>query len=552
MHDHEHCQRYSHQAKACKFGAACRRQGRGCKFQHPGSGEATAPLNNALLAQSSPPELGVEEGSGLEPQRPVPFIFLAACISALGLLLLPLVGECRASRHEELWWVGCVLVLPFPFLMLVMLLKRSWLLRQFLEGDYAERATFRELGCLWHPEHLQILRYTEGELAGNNVEQYATWETNDLQQQVDYVTGGSREGGQATRIAGSPGSFHLNFPGNFSTCPATLDQSGALQGLGVEAAFDGSHIVSQGGAWAKAGYWRLDTVAKLLLALLVVGLECIFVAVEMPPGVRAVHSHGRMPLKAVFVVDGSGSISPEMWKEGQRANKGFIEAFQKTYTASPEDLNIGLVQFATKAQIEQPVTHNMSTVLAKLESMPQLQQKTYFDGALHQCQQSLDAQQTKQKSFDVCVLITDGIDMSEKSPSSLKGLLRPGTAIFGIYVGHSQEGKDELQRLVDCGQAQKAGKQCSFFASASNYSELASKAHDVATEVTRGADLAMCAMVSALIGVPTALCMCLPYILWFVSCTGLTLWMRRFGRDSSYRTLSNNNLSNANEASPPK
>jgi hypothetical protein len=550
LHDREHCKRYEHEVKICKFGAECRRRGRGCRFQHPElDGNNVNALNKALLA--SPPELDTEEVDGPEPQRPVPFLFFAACISALGLLLLPLVGECRSSRHEELWWVGCILVLPFPCLLLLLRLKRSWLLQQFLEGDYAERATFRKLGCLWYPEHVQILRYTEGELAGNNLEQYATWETNNVQQQVEYVTGGSRDGGQATRVAGSPGSFRLNFPGTFPTCPTTLDQSGALEGLGVEATFDGSYIVSQGGAWSKAGYWRLDTLAKLLLVLLVVGLECIFVAVEMPPGVRAVHAHGRMPLKAVFVVDGSASISPKMWMEGQRANEEFIKAFQRTYSTKPGDLNIGLVQFATKAHVEQPVTHNMSTVLAKLESMPQLQQKTYFDGALSKCRQSLDAQQTEQKSFEVCVLITDGIDMSKKSPSALKSLLRPETAIFGIYVGHDQKGKDELQELVDCGQAQKAGKPCSFFASASDYSELASKAHDVATEVTHGADLAMCAMMSALIGVPTALCMCLPYLLWFASCTGLTMWMRRFGGhgSGSYRTLSNSNsnLSNANQ-----
>merc|ERR1712156_592289 len=114
-------------------------------------------------------------------------------------------------------------------------------------------------------------------------------------------------------------------------------------------------------------------------------------------------------------------------------------------------------------------------------------------------------------------------------------------AIFGIYVGRDQEGKDRLRSLVTCGQAHKAGKPCSFFASAADYSELATKAHDVATEVTHGADLAMCAMMSALIGIPTALCMCIPYILWFASCTGFTIWKRRFVQGSSYRTLSNNN-----------
>jgi len=43
----------------------------------------------------------------------------------------------------------------------------------------------------------------------------------------------------------------------------------------------------------------------------------------------------------------------------------------------------------------------------------------------------------------------------------------------------------------------------------------------------------MCAIVSALIGVPTAICMCLPYVLWYASCTGLTIWRRRNNSNNS-------------------
>merc|ERR1719203_19122 len=161
--------------------------------------------------------------------------------------------------------------------------------------DYSERATFRELSFLWYPVPLQLLRYTSGDVAGNNIEQYATWETNDVQQQVEYMTGGNRDGGQVIK---ADGGFILNFPGVFPTCPTRPGETGLMEGLGAEAYFDGSNIISHGGAWSKAGYCRLDFVTKLLLLLAVVGLECIFVAVNMPPGVQGVTGHARMPLKA--------------------------------------------------------------------------------------------------------------------------------------------------------------------------------------------------------------------------------------------------------------
>jgi len=443
--------------------------------------------------------------------------------------------------HKLMFQLGCALGVPFLLFELLLKTRRAWMLRRFLEGDYSERATYRELGCLWYPEPLQLLTYTSGDVAGNNIEQYATWETNDVQQQVESAIG-RREGGQVTR---SENSFNMNFPDEFSSSDTTVDAGGNLSGLGVRAKFDGSNIVSGDGAWAKAGFWRLDWVTKVLLLLFMVGVECLFVSVLMPPGVIGLGgmSDERMPLNAVFVVDGSASIVPGMWQAQQVAGMEFIRAFNRTYGEKQGELNMGIVQFSTDARTEEPLTSDIPAVLTKFQNMQQMDRKTYFDKGLSLCKDNLAMYESGRESFDVCVLITDGLDMSEKKSLVLQQLLPSGTAIFGIFVGSDGEGIQLLKNVTNCGKAENPNHECQFFASAEDYAALSSKANEVASEVVRGVDLAMCAMVSALIGVPTALGMSLPYILWYVSFTGLTMWKRR--HESNYRsTKGNNNASN--------
>merc|ERR1712012_1395415 len=168
---------------------------------------------------------------------------------------------------------------------------------------------------------------------------------------------------------------------------------------------------------------------------------------------------------------------------------------------------------------------------------------TYYDKGLESCRAGLDAYKPDVESFEVCVLITDGIDMSMKSAQALQEDVGEDTAIFGIFVGQDAKGQSLLQHLVSCGKAQHGGRACDFFASAQDYSALKSKAHDVADQVTKGLDLAMFAMVSTLIGIPTALALCLPYILWYASCTGLTLY-RRHHESNNMRNFNDNHKDN--------
>merc|ERR1740139_1899437 len=82
--------------------------------------------------------------------------------------------------------------------------------------------------------------------------------------------------------------------------------------------------------------------------------------------------------------------------------------------------------------------------------------------------------------------------------------------------------------------------ECNFFASAENYQELSVKAHDVAKEITRNLDLVTCAELSALIGTPVAMAMCLPCVLWFLSCTGMTIYKRRREANNNARDMQKN------------
>jgi len=239
---------------------------------------------------------------------------------------------------------------------------------------------------------------------------------------------------------------------------------------------------------------------------------------------------GRMPVKMVFVVDGSGSISEDMWTQQQGGGEELIKAFNESFGGRAGGLSIGVVQFSTDADVELPVTSDVNTALKKLGSMQQKKGGTNYDTGLQFCRTSLDAYRPSLDSFDVCVFITDGLDQSGKSAKDLQAVVGRDTAIFGIFVGQDAKGLRLLQQLVSCGKAHHGGTVCDFFATAKDYAALKTKAHEIAGQVTVGVELAqdsMCVVVSTVIGLPTALALCLPYLLWYASCTGVALYRRR-------------------------
>jgi hypothetical protein len=543
-----------------------------------------------------------------EPQPPVPFILLLLAVSAGALAALPLLGACSLQMHRLLLLTGAVLNLPLMAFGAVLLFGgRAWILERFFEGEYSERATVRELPFLWYPEKTQSLEYTTGEVAGNKIETYATWETTAIVQYVENVRGGNRDGGHVVRDSDAadlqPGSkirvqglqnarelngmqgtcqhfeqgrwrvqlrdgnvknvkpenlqlvgrregrsaFRIVIPASFgSDLKVTVDSSGTLNGhaLPFQAKFDGSAIVAtsgpyEGQAWRKAGYWHLGLVAKGLIAMAVLGIEAMFTAAVLPPGVISA-DNARMPLKAVFMVDGSTSITAPQWQSARLANKKFIEDFTDVYSSDFGKLNIGFVQFSTEAFVEHPITSQLSSVTAMLDTMQQRGGDTRFDNALDLCQRELDAYtEAGPNTFDICVLITDGEDRSFKPYAELKAIAHEDTAVFGIFVGNDVRGASNLHHIVGCGKAEnKHNADCDFFASATDFDVLAERTREIAEDVARHSDIALCAERSALIEGPFLISLVLPFVLWYLSCCTMTIAKRRL---NNYKALRSDN-----------
>jgi hypothetical protein len=459
---------------------------------------------------------------------------------------------------------------------------------------------------------MQILEYTTGEVAGQKIETYAVSTTAIVAYVDNAAHGGNRDGGFVVRekadrelrqgssaqifgLQKAPelnglqvtcqqwladqqrwqvrlgngdaknvklenlravDGFRVTIPASFGTdVKVTMQSDGGLSWhrQSFEAEFDGSSIVAKSGpregqVWRKAGYWRLDFLTKVLLTMAVVGVEAMFTAAVLPPGVISEDS-ARMPLKAVFLIDGSGSITPPQWQAAMQANKAFISDFSDVYGSDPGQLNFGLVQFSTDAHVELPITDDLSKVTAVLDNMVHREGSTNFDRALAQCQKLLaDYTDAGQKTFDVCVLITDGEDTSESPINYLKSLTVNDTAVFGIFVGSSHltpgfssnMGSHELHDLTGCGKAEGLSKQgCDFFASATDFEGLSEKTHEIAEDVTNGADLALCAGRSALMETPFLIGLILPSVLWYLSCCTVTIAERKLQahRKASYDLL---------------
>merc|ERR1712087_270674 len=173
------------------------------------------------------------------------------------------------------------------------------------------------------------------------------------------------------------------------------------------------------------------------------------------------------------------------------------------------------------------------------DGMQQMNGNTDMDKALRQCQALLDGYTAAgPKTFDVCVLITDGEDTSYKTEAQLKRNVADDTAVFGIFVGSDRGGANKLHNLVDCGKAKGKSKGgCDFFASATDFNALIERTHEIAEEVTRGSDMVLCAERSAIIEGPFLIGLVMPAVLWYLSCCTVTLAKRRI---NSFRKLESN------------
>jgi len=525
LNDPGHWSQFDHQPEPCKWGASCRDIGdpmHARLFSHPGHSLALA-----VRPVDGPSKFYNEEEDEKQepPVRPIPFMVKLLALGAIMIPVLDVVGFCDTDMHWLLLKAGIMLCVPLIVFHLAYKSRHAWMLNKFIAGTYEPRAECRVLSWWWFPVRLQLL----------DREAFLEVFYNDRPSNE-----GSHSGGMVSE--NSDGTFELEIPDCHAVAVTVTLEGSKLRGL-PGARFNGAAITSmQGGqlyAWKKRGYWRFDYVWMLLASLAFIGVLSVFVAAALPPRLSNLGSL-RMPLKASFLFDGSDSINHPQWVSELNAVKSMISSFEQSYSQDEGKINVGLVQFSTDARVEASMTDDLASVKEMLERpLTQMGGLTYFNKALQSCKDSFGQQfESRSQSFDICVLITDGFDMSKMSTEELDGLVPGDSAIFGIFVGDTTKsfrGKDTLQSITKCGLAEryKKDRECGFFASASNFDELKRRAHEVASGISEEATVASCLVRWDNI---------LPMLMWypFLAAPCILWWLYGAIRTVKHRMYNNN------------
>eukprot|EP00403_Amphidinium_massartii_P034238 CAMPEP_0178456452 /NCGR_PEP_ID=MMETSP0689_2-20121128/46480_1 /TAXON_ID=160604 /ORGANISM="Amphidinium massartii, Strain CS-259" /LENGTH=706 /DNA_ID=CAMNT_0020082615 /DNA_START=30 /DNA_END=2146 /DNA_ORIENTATION=- len=479
--------------------------------------------------QSAPPVATVKV------TRPIPFILELLAIFAVALPTLAMTQGNDCWERWQLFIAGSFLLSPALVLIICCCrFGKARLAASFLSGNYAVRKAelFRELGVFWAPSrHSAHCEYQavapanpEEQTGAKRCRTFGWWSRWAFAQPGAIIEGRSLAFAdsvvdvQSAPLASNQAGGISSSDHMWDNRPVALLADGRLAGWPLQsqlATFDGSAIKvvqgptrsstsarrSQGpeeGAllevWIKTGLWRWDFVLKVVLVLAALGLAACSTAVMVPPGldIRCIYNSipRHLPLKAVFLLDGSGSISSESWTAEKQAAKQLSSAFVTAYEQAgrKDAVNLGVVQFTEKARVEVAMTNDTSVVEAGLDKMKQVPGGTNFGSALKLCTQMLSGYtQAGPATFDVCVLVTDG--ETDEDADELRKLVNVDTAVFGIYVGQRQASEDELRQISSCGAADHSPS-CHFFASATDFKELGKLATQIAAKVVRGSGAA--------------------------------------------------------------
>eukprot|EP00930_Biecheleria_cincta_P025987 TRINITY_DN18400_c0_g1_i1.p1 TRINITY_DN18400_c0_g1~~TRINITY_DN18400_c0_g1_i1.p1 ORF type:complete len:660 (-),score=110.80 TRINITY_DN18400_c0_g1_i1:106-2061(-) len=411
----------------------------------------------------------------LRQKRPIPF-----CLELLALsgLVMPLFAVWQGNdclRHWMLFGFGLSMVFPWAILQVLSFKKgRQWLLGAFLEGKYAFVGTqYQTLSWIWAPSRFQSLSNSEGQ---NTCSSFGWW-----------MPVHRLEEGAAIRRVDSSSRFAISCAAlNWSDLEVCLQNDGTITDLPPNCCFDGSCIrlqrqqrEGQQEILVKIGCWRLDFVRKVLLALVALFVIAVLLATCRQPGLSLSCGPSRLPLRAFFLLDASGSVTDEAWNAEKRGAVEIIESFESA-TAS-NTMTVGAAQFSDTASLEVSMTSDLVAAKNQIQEIEQHVGGTVFSNALRLCQQQLDQNEKDPgTTFDICVLLTDG--QTSDTRGSLVGLLKKTTALFGIFVGSSKTDAERLKELTGCGAA-SADPACHLFASARNFQELQTISRDVADMV---------------------------------------------------------------------
>jgi len=465
---------------------------------------------------------------------PVPFVFeLLACSSVAG-PVLALSQGCSCALRPWLVALGLLLCVPCVCLLVLKRARHERFLRWLMIGSYATNVQQSPIHWLWRPTRMRfkaspIPRPSPAPKA--SFMSFGQWGWNaslPVCASISYnASGKSRAdiGGmqRALPIAVSCDALHWN------AVPAMVGTDGSIYGLPRQATFDGECIVfaperdgTEPQLWAKLGCRRLDFIYKLLLSLAALGLLMVGVAVVFHPGLTSecgpqsstLLKTVRTPLRAMLLLDSSGSIDNPTWAQQKDAAESIIQAFAEVYQPETDRVHLGVAQFNSDAQLEGPITNDLASIARIVRSIVKGKGGTQFSEALRMCQSQFDVHSAAgQDSFDVCVLITDG--ESSEEPANLRGLLASSTEIMGIYVGDEQASRARLRSLTSCGTA--ASGDCRFFASVADFTALQRSARSLAEQITTGLESEVMETVIAYdCSTPFWTLICLPGIIPFI------------------------------------
>jgi len=480
------------------------------------------------LEQSTPVE------PSIEVKRPIPFVIEMLAAMAVA---LPVLATLQSTNCWERWMLaalGACMVLPLLLVLYILCRHgKASTVARFLPGSYIVKtaATSRRLGLLWAPSRSDVFIKMPTTSSTNEEQRdpgrcrtfgwWSSWPTPQPGATLERIGLAASAGplvGDSTGMppaSASTEACRVRSMALSGSNQVVLMADSTLAGWPVEAqraSFDGSVLsIVQGprrssarrtqGAvegellevWLKSGLWRWDFILKVVLLLAVLGCAAFLAAVLVPPGLdlqclrAAIPRH--LPLKAVFLLDGSASIEPTGWESEKKATEQLSMAFRDAYAqvGQKNAVNLGIVQFCVEAQVEVPITNQQDVIQAGLDKMSQMRSGTNFGNALQLCSSMLANYTKAGETFDLCILITDG--ETDEDAQSLRRLVSDDTAIFGVYVGHNTASEAELRSVSKCGAADPSPS-CHFFAAATDFKELGRLAGNIAERVVSGSGTA--------------------------------------------------------------
>eukprot|EP00927_Polykrikos_kofoidii_P061274 TRINITY_DN56136_c0_g1_i1.p1 TRINITY_DN56136_c0_g1~~TRINITY_DN56136_c0_g1_i1.p1 ORF type:complete len:731 (+),score=107.59 TRINITY_DN56136_c0_g1_i1:124-2193(+) len=477
------------------------------------------------------------------PKRPVPFCLELLALIGLAFPLFALGQGCDCKVRYVLLPVGLLFCLPVVIFETIWWRKRRWILWHLIPGDYAVDAPRTRLSCSWWPSLTGEADVENkggkdgGERQPSSVMQTTTPKDATHRRCVTFgqwfpheipVSSGTI---QKVKSVADDDRWRVKLESSvthWKTATVVLGSKGSMGMAGQEAIFDGHTVVvtstgdgSTRSVWTKLGPRRLELVRKVLYSVAAVGVVIVTVAVAFHPGITSecgpqrdiIRTTVRTPLRAVFILDASASVSADQFAEEIRATDSILDAFIDVYRPQEDRVFAAVGQFSTTSTLEVELTSNHGLVKTAMFNIDQNKGGTVFSAGLRVCQDELDRHAatttsvpgsdfSARETFDMCVLITDG-DGSE-DVSSLKAILRADTRLMGIYVGTSQQSANDLRDITSCG-SEGIGSQgamffsasadgdvgliygfCPFFAKTENFEELRNSAKKLAQDIAVG------------------------------------------------------------------